>query len=100
MGPWYESMVDDFELGYGITGYKAQGSQWCIIIIPLTANRLLDRTLIFTAMTRARTKVILVGDPDAVKAAVEALPKSFYRQIGLKMWLEQALMTMELYDSC
>jgi exodeoxyribonuclease V alpha subunit len=93
-------MLDDFELGYGISGYKAQGSQWSIVIIPLTATRLLDRTLIYTAMTRACTKVILAGDPEAAKAAVKAQPKSCYRQTRLKMWLEQALMTMELYDSC
>jgi exodeoxyribonuclease V alpha subunit len=91
--PLYESMLDDLELGYGITVHKAQGSQWAIIIIPLTANRLLDRTLIYTAMTRARTKVILVGDPAAAKAAVEALPKSYYRQTGLKIWLERALVS-------
>jgi len=89
--PLYESMLDELELGYGITVHKAQGSQWPIVIVPLTANRVLDRTLIYAAITCARTKVILVGDPAAAKAAVEALPKSYYRQTGLKIWLAQAL---------
>lgn len=89
--PLFESMLDDLELGYAITVHKAQGSQWPVVIIPLTANRLLDRTLVYTAMTRARTKVILVGEPDAAKAAVEAMPKSHYRKTGLQVWLEMAM---------
>jgi exodeoxyribonuclease V alpha subunit len=89
--PLFESMLDDLELGYAITVHKAQGSQWPVVVIPLTANRLLDRTLIYTAMTRARIKVILVGEPVAAKAAVEAMPKSHYRKTGLEVWLEKAM---------
>lgn len=89
--PLFDSMLDDLELGYAITVHKAQGSQWPVIIIPLTANRLLDRTLVYTAITRARLKVILVGDPAAAKAAVEAMPKSYFRKTGLQVWLEHTL---------
>lgn len=89
--PLFESMLDDLELGYAVTVHKAQGSQWPVVIIPLTANRLLDRTLVYTALTRARTKVIFVGEPAAAKAAVEAMPKSHYRKTGLKVWLEKAM---------
>ena len=89
--PLFESMLDDFELGYAITVHKAQGSQWPVVIIPLAANRLLDRTLVYTAITRAQTKVILVGEPAAAKAAVEAMPKSYYRKTGLQVWVEKAM---------
>jgi len=89
--PVHEDHLSDIQLGYAITVHKAQGSQWPIVIIPLTSNRLLDRTLIYTAITRACTKVILIGDPEAARVAVEGLPKSNYRQTGLAVWLETFL---------
>ncbi len=89
--PLFETMLDDLQLGYAITIHKAQGSQWPTVIIPLTASRILDRTLIYTAMTRAQSKVILVGDPIAAKAAVEAMPKSHHRTTGLQIWLQKAI---------
>ena len=89
--PVHEDHLRDIQLGYAITIHKAQGSQWPIVIIPLTSNRLLDRTLIYTAITRACTKVILIGDPEAARVAVNALPKSNYRQTGLAVWLETFL---------
>lgn len=81
--PVYEDMLDDLELGYAITVHKAQGSQWSRIIIPVTGNRLLDRTLLYTAITRAQRQVLLVGDVEAARAAVIALPRAHYRQVGL-----------------
>jgi hypothetical protein len=67
-----EAMLDDLELGYAITVHKAQGSQWPRVIVPLTGHRLLDRTLIYTAVTRAQRQVLIVGDEAAAKAAVES----------------------------
>ncbi|NPT60053.1 ATP-dependent DNA helicase [Paraburkholderia elongata] len=81
--PVFEEMLDDLELGFAITVHKAQGSQWPKVIVPVTGNRLLDRTLLYTAITRAQTQVILVGDVDAARAAVEAMPKVHFRQVGL-----------------
>jgi exodeoxyribonuclease V alpha subunit len=81
--PVFEHMLDDLEPGFAITVHKAQGSQWPRVIIPVTGNRLLDRTLLYTAVTRAQQQVILVGDVDAARAAVEAMPKVHFRQVGL-----------------
>ncbi|WP_233799926.1 ATP-dependent DNA helicase [Paraburkholderia sp. HP33-1] len=81
--PVHEEMLDDLELGYAITVHKAQGSQWPRVIVPVTGNRLMDRTLLYTAVTRAQQQVILVGSAEAAKAAVEALPKAHLRQVGL-----------------
>jgi exodeoxyribonuclease V alpha subunit len=89
--PLFESMLDDIELGYAITIHKAQGSQWPRIIIPLTKSRLLDRTLIYTAVTRARTQVIIVGNIEATKRAVESAPKAKGRAVALRYFLESAL---------
>ncbi|KAA1015239.1 AAA family ATPase [Paraburkholderia panacisoli] len=81
--PVFEDMLDDLELGFAITVHKAQGSQWPRVVIPVTGNRLLDRTLLYTAITRAQEQVILVGDVDAARAAVEAMPRAHFRQVGL-----------------
>ena len=83
--PVVEAMLDDLELGYAITVHKAQGSQWPRVILPLTGHRLLDRTLIYTAITRAQTQVLIVGDEAAAKAAVESPPRVQARQVGLDL---------------
>lgn len=81
--PIFESMLDDLELGYAITVHKAQGSQWPRVIVPVTCSRLLDRTLVYTAVTRAQRQVILVGDPVAARRAVVELPRSHARHVAL-----------------
>jgi exodeoxyribonuclease V alpha subunit len=83
--PIVEEMLDDLELGYAITVHKAQGSQWPRVIVPLTGNRLLDRTLVYTAVTRAQRQVLLVGDEAAAKRAVEAPPRANRRQVALDL---------------
>jgi exodeoxyribonuclease V alpha subunit len=86
--PILESMLDDLELGYAVTVHKAQGSQWRRIIVVLTGSRMLDRTLIYTALTRAQRQVILVGDSAAARRAVESLPRASTRMVGLDSLLE------------
>ena len=76
-------MLDDLELGYAITVHKAQGSQWPRVVIPITRNRMLDRTLLYTALTRGQQQVVLVGDVAAARAAVERPPHSMMRKTGL-----------------
>ncbi|OGB71197.1 MAG: hypothetical protein A2486_07060 [Burkholderiales bacterium RIFOXYC12_FULL_65_23] len=83
--PIVEGMLDDLELGYAITVHKAQGSQWPRVIVPLTGHRLMDRTLVYTAVTRAQRQVLLVGDESAVKAAVEREPRAQSRQVALDL---------------
>jgi exodeoxyribonuclease V alpha subunit len=57
---------------YAISIHKSQGSEFPTVIIPvLKAHfRMLDRTLIYTALTRGKRRVILVGDPAAYAMAV------------------------------
>lgn len=85
--PIVEDMLDDLELGYAITVHKAQGSQWPRVMVPLTGHRLLDRTLIYTAVTRAQKQVVLVGDESAAKRAVEATPRAQVRGVALDLTL-------------
>lgn len=91
--PLVEQMLDDLELGYAITVHKAQGSQWPRVIVPLTGHRLLDRTLVYTAVTRAQRQVLLVGDEAMVKEAVERAPRARSRQIALDLHVTAALAT-------
>jgi exodeoxyribonuclease V alpha subunit len=87
--PIIEAMLDDLELGYAITVHKAQGSQWQRVIMPITGNRLLDRTLIYTALTRAQRQVILIGDEQAARTAVENPPRANLRRVSLGSMLAQ-----------
>lgn len=70
-------------LAYAISVHKAQGSQWRRVIVPVFSSKLLDRTLLYTAITRATEQVILVGDMIALEQAVTRAPKSLERSIGL-----------------
>lgn len=81
--------VRDMEHAYAITVHKSQGSQFERVIIPVYPSRLLDRTLIYTAITRAERQVVLVGDIDAFKNAVSAPPISTRRETGMAFHLQK-----------
>ncbi|MFM0390991.1 ATP-dependent DNA helicase [Paraburkholderia phytofirmans] len=91
--PVFESLLDDLELAYALTVHKAQGSQWPRVIVAVTGHRLLDRTLIYTAITRAQRQVILVGDEDAARRAVRAVPRANLRNTALASSLARLLDT-------
>ena len=84
-----EKDIDNMDLAYAITVHKAQGSQFPRVIIPIRKSMVLDRTLVYTAITRAERQVILIGDEKSVKQAVEMLPKAFSRKVGLKVMLSE-----------
>ncbi|SDF88600.1 exodeoxyribonuclease V alpha subunit [Bradyrhizobium brasilense] len=54
--------LPDLELAYAIICHKAQGSAFLKVIIPVVESRILDRTLIYVALTRAKRRVVFVGD--------------------------------------
>jgi exodeoxyribonuclease V alpha subunit len=80
--------VRDLVHAYGITVHKAQGSQFERVVVPLFGNRLLDRTMIYTAVTRTSKQVVLVGDRRAFEHAVQASPLSAVRETGMLMQLD------------
>jgi exodeoxyribonuclease V alpha subunit len=72
-GARHEISEEDFhriDLAYAITVHKAQGSQFKRVIIPIVKTRWLDRTLIYTALTRAMEQVVFIGDRGTFDAAV------------------------------
>lgn len=62
----------DLELAYAISIHKSQGSEFPVVVIPLLKQHfiLLQRNLLYTAITRGRRKVFLLGDPAAYAMAV------------------------------
>ena len=65
--------IDELELAYAITVHKSQGSEFRAVIMPLFsgAPQLFYRNLLYTAVTRAKELVIIVGREDAVARMVE-----------------------------
>jgi exodeoxyribonuclease V alpha subunit len=87
-GVEHELLEEDFQhvdLAYAITIHKAQGSQFKRVIVPVTRSRLLDRTLIYTALTRGIEQVVFIGDRDAFERAIAAAPHSQGRQVGFSI---------------
>ncbi|MSU47057.1 MAG: ATP-dependent RecD-like DNA helicase [Lacunisphaera sp.] len=62
----------DLALAYAISIHKSQGSEYPVVIVPLLKAHfvMLQRNLIYTAITRGRKKVFIVGDPAAYGMAV------------------------------
>ena len=65
-------MLEELELAYAITVHKSQGSEYPIVVLPLgnVPSMLLSRNLLYTAVTRAQSMVVLVGRTEAVQAMV------------------------------
>jgi exodeoxyribonuclease V alpha subunit len=78
------------QLAYAISVHKAQGSQWRRVIIPIFRSKIVDRSLIYTALTRAQEQVIFLGSIAAMGAAVERLPAVETRRCGFGKWLDLA----------
>jgi exodeoxyribonuclease V alpha subunit len=63
----------DVSLAYAISVHKSQGSEYPIVIIPLVKGHfmMLQRNLLYTALTRGKKKIFIVGDPVAYFMAVQ-----------------------------
>jgi exodeoxyribonuclease V alpha subunit len=62
----------DLALAYAISIHKSQGSEYPVVIVPLLKAHfmMLQRNLLYTAITRGKKKVFIVGDPGAYAMAV------------------------------
>jgi len=67
------TMLEELEHSWAITVHKSQGSEYPVVIMPIYSfsQRLLTRNLLYTAVTRAQDKVIMVGRPDVVAQMVQ-----------------------------
>jgi len=66
------TQLDDLLHAYAISIHKAQGSEFPVVIIPLLTQHymMLQRNLLYTAVTRAKKLVVLVGSRQAIATAV------------------------------
>ena len=73
-----EEEIGDIELAYATTVHKAQGSEYDTVIIITTTKHfiMLKRNLLYTAVTRAKNKVIILGEKKAVWIAVKNIDTS------------------------
>ena len=65
--------LDQLELSYAVTIHKAQGSEYPAVVIPLLRGprMLMNRNLLYTAVTRARSLVVLIGDPAVMNEMID-----------------------------
>ena len=66
---WYQfAELDQIEHAYAITVHKAQGSEFDVVLMPIsqTAPMLLTRNLLYTGMTRARKLLIIIGNKNII----------------------------------
>lgn len=70
--PLDNTTINDVALSYALTIHKAQGSEYDTVIIPISTQfkNMLNRNLLYTAISRAKSKVILVGDLSALEYAL------------------------------
>lgn len=59
------------ELGYAITTHKAQGSEFDLVLLMLNNSYVLNRQNFYTAVTRAKNKVVCILGPGALNAALK-----------------------------
>ena len=73
--PYTLDELDEVSLAYATTIHKAQGSEYPAVVIPLSTQHytLLQRNLIYTGVTRGRELVVVIGQPKALRIAVETL---------------------------
>ncbi|MBF0778210.1 SF1B family DNA helicase RecD2 [Streptococcus cuniculi] len=89
---WYK-----ITLAYAMSIHKSQGSEFQVVILPITRTsyRMLQRNLLYTAITRSKSKLILLGDYSAFDYAVKnagTVRKTYLRE---RFETEQAELTLE-----
>ena len=66
-------LLEELELAYAVTIHKSQGSEYPAVVIPLLTGprMLMNRNLLYTAVTRARSCVTLVGSPETFAQMID-----------------------------
>lgn len=80
--------VSDLELAYACTVHKSQGNEFDCVVLPIyrCAPQLMYRNLLYTAVTRAKKLLIIIGDESALRYMVDN-DRPVLRYTGLKTFL-------------
>lgn len=67
------AQLDELELAYAVTVHKSQGSEFPIVVMPVTwfPPLLATRNLLYTAVTRGKKAVVMVGSEDRMRAMID-----------------------------
>lgn len=67
------ALLDELELAYAVTIHKSQGSEYAAVVLPLLSgpHMLFNRSLLYTAVTRARRCVTIVGDRETIRGMID-----------------------------
>lgn len=89
---YQKDQIDELTLSYAITVHKSQGSEFKAVIIPIFGgySGFLNRNLLYTAITRAKEMVILIGEVNALKNMIRSVHKN-KRKTMLKERLNEFL---------
>ncbi|MCL6284269.1 ATP-dependent RecD-like DNA helicase [Ruegeria sp. 2012CJ41-6] len=88
------SDADNIDLAYCLTVHKSQGSQWRRVIVPifnLSKSKFVDRSMIYTAITRATEQVVLIGDFEVLRVAIEGQTAANRRQTAMDYHIGRCL---------
>lgn len=84
------SNVDDVELSWAATVHKSQGCEFPVVIFvcPMAHRRMLTRNLLYTAVTRAKKKCIVIGSEEALRLAIDTVDVN-RRFTGLSLRMQE-----------
>jgi exodeoxyribonuclease V alpha subunit len=82
--------LDQVVPAYAITVHKSQGSEYPAVIVPLVMQHyaMLQKNLVYTAITRGKKLVIIVGEKKALAVAIKKKNLQTHRISKLKDWLQ------------
>ncbi len=83
--------LDEISLAYATSIHKSQGSEYPVVILPLHTSHymMLHRSILYTALTRGKERVVIVGSPKALAMAIRNV-RVERRFTGLKQRLSAA----------
>lgn len=96
----YTDALDYLELATAITIHKSQGSEFPVVVIPIfrSMSFFLQRSILYTGVTRAQLQVVLVGQMEAIMAAISKVDSN-YRYTILSALITDALITRKASPS-
>lgn len=92
------SELNELQLAYAISIHKSQGSEFAGVIIPLAMEQftMLQKNLLYTAVTRGKLIVVLIGDPRAIQRALQN-NQIIKRYTHLETYLHQESLQIPLF---